>query len=552
MRSWHCWSIVAVVAVLATCAPSGVPATAQPASDEFGVDLASTHDPEGSPADPSAVAAAGAAWVRVTADWPQLEPTRGTYAWAALDDQIRRATAAGERVAVLIKDTPRWAAPEPTAPESVWRHQPPRRIADWTAFVAAAAERYRGKVSAWQIEPAIGLSTYRGTPEDYRAMLHVAREEVRRADPRALLVAASPSGIDLPFIKAMLASDSDDFDAIMLYPQGRTPEDVLEALGAIRSRVLTDAHHQIWLSALPEWGAEPRLAVAALAGGVSREFWPRLDSSLATVLRLVGAARFVGPLDRGPGVVALVFTNGASPVAVLWSLGAIHTVSLATAGSPNAVGATGQAVSPGAGSMFPVGPDPVFVSDPAPSVVAEAEQAARQGTSWAVRDARHDFSHAASVSAQLGATDVEHGLYNQRLRSLRAGDVVPVEVDGVQAVRTDQSRDAVYVFFDVDHSYVYFVDGRYDLIVTVQVHRASAPQQVGFNLFYDSMSGYRFTPWQWVDAGQGWATYTFRLTDADFSSTWGWDFAVNGAGDKKENLIVRAVTVTKVPPGATP
>lgn len=94
------------------------------------------------------------------------------------------------------------------------------------------------------------------------------------------------------------------------------------------------------------------------------------------------------------------------------------------------------------------------------------------------------------------------------------------------------------------------VNGRYDLLITVEVHRASGPERVGFNLFYDSMSGYKFTPWQWVEAGQGWATCKVRITDASFSSRWGWAFAVNGAGDKKEDLIVRAVSVKKLPPGA--
>jgi hypothetical protein len=183
-------------------------------------------------------------------------------------------------------------------------------------------------------------------------------------------------------------------------------------------------------------------------------------------------------------------------------------------------------------------------------VVEEARDTARRGSAGVPRDPGHDFSQAESVSAVLGAVNVEHGLYNQRLRGRPAGGVVPVVVDGVEAVRTDQPRDAVYVYFDVDHSYAYFVDGRYDLSITVEVHRARAPHQVGFNLLYDSMSGYRFTPWQWVEAGEGWAAYSVRITDADFSSTWGWDFAINGAGDKREDLVVRAVTVRKVPPGA--
>jgi hypothetical protein len=189
----------------------------------------------------------------------------------------------------------------------------------------------------------------------------------------------------------------------------------------------------------------------------------------------------------------------------------------------------------------------VFVAAPAAAVVDEAAKTLAAGPLRIPRDPAHDFSKADSVSATLGATNQERGLYNQQLRGLRSGAVVPVTVDGVSAVRTDQSTDAVYVRFTIDDSYAYFVDGRYDYVITIEVHRAGGPQRVGFNLLYDSMSGYRFSPWQWVDAGDGWASYTVRVSDASFSKTWGWDFAINGAGDKKENLVVHSVTVTRVP-----
>lgn len=537
--------------------PQGVstPAASPAVSNAFGVDVATPQGP-GSALNSTTIALVGVGWVRIAADWSALEPAQGKFAWASLDAAIRQAAAAGAHVVVMLENTPRWAALTPDAPPLVWSHQPPKHLAHWTAFVKAAATRYRGRVAAWQIEPSLDLTAFRGTSTDYREMLHAARGAVRAVDPEALVVAASPGGLDLPYLKAMVSRAADDFDAVMLYPRGRTPEELLEALGVIRSRILTGTRHQLWLTALPGWGAEPRMAVAALAGGVSREFWPALDPQLSTVIRLLGRSRLVGPINRGPGVYAYVFASERASVAVAWSAGPTQSVRLATAGAPTAIGPTGQLVPPGppaAGSdepTLPVGPDPVFVTNPAPAVVEEATRTAQQGPFQVPRDPDHDFSKAESVSATLGATNTERGLYNQRLRALPSGAVVPVAVDGAEAVRTDQPKDAVYVYFDVDHSFLFYNDGRYDLLITIEVHQASAPERVGFNVFYDSMTGYRFTRWQWIDAGQGWAKYTVRITDASFSSTWGWDFAVNGAGDKKENLVVRAVTVRKVRAGS--
>ena len=62
------------------------------------------------------------------------------------------------------------------------------------------------------------------------------------------------------------------------------------------------------------------------------------------------------------------------------------------------------------------------------------------------------------------------------------------------------------------------------------------------------MSGYRFTPWQWVQVSPGWVSYTVRIGDAAFANTWGWDFAINAAGNRTEELVIRSVTVRKVAP----
>jgi hypothetical protein len=402
-------------------------------------------------------------------------------------------------------------------------------------------------VAAYQIEPQLELTTFRGTTRDYLDMLHAARVEVRRADRNVLVVASAPAGLDLPFAKLLFARAADDFDALMLYPRGQTPGQVLEALSTLRSRRVADARHELWLSAHAEWPQPVQLAVTALADGVAREFWQALTPPIVTALRRFGDAQFVGPLDRGPGVYAFIFEAGQTPIAAAWTDGAALNVPLATTGAAAVTGADGQPRAVGQAGQVPLGPDVVFVTTPAAAVVDEAAKTLAAGPLRVPRDPASDFSKADGVSATLGATNQERGLYNQQLRGLRSGAAVPVTVDGVTAVRTDQQTDAVYVRFTIDDSYAYFVDGRYDYLITIEVHRAGGPQRVGFNLLYDSMSGYRFSPWQWVDAGDGWASYTIRITDASFSKTWGWDFAINGAADKKENLVVHSVTVTRVP-----
>jgi hypothetical protein len=158
-----------------------------------------------------------------------------------------------------------------------------------------------------------------------------------------------------------------------------------------------------------------------------------------------------------------------------------------------------------------------------------------------------DFARATEVYARLGAQNLERGLYNMRYRTRRNGALEVVQIDGVDAVRTNATKEIIFVYFHVDESFLYYVDGRASVEIAVEVWGAKAAQQLGFNILYDSMTGYRFTPWQWVDVKNGWVAYTVRLTDANFTSTWGWDFAINAGGNRVDDLIVRTVTVRKIP-----
>jgi len=547
-----------VVALAQSAAPAPAPAPAP--AWMFGVDI-------GPDVDPASVVREGMKWVRATADWSALEPTRGKFEWTDLDRTVDRAAAAGLRVVVVLANTPRWAALDPNTPETIWKHQPPRDLADWQRFVGQAAARYRGRIAAWQITPALDFAIFRGTVSDYLDMLRTARLAIRPADPQALVVAACPRGLDLSYMKAMLVRPAHDFDALMLFTRGRSPEEVLEALVTIRSRIAIDPRLQVWLSDGDAGGAQAtpddavgdlmvRMAAVGVAAGVTRQFWSdregtaRWTAVRQTIVKMLDGARLSGWLPRAPGLYAFVTAKDQAPIAVVWSTAEPRVIPLATDGGLTIVTASGDAATgPGTSDGRPgvaAGKSPVFVLGVGPSVVAEATQTAQAGPFRPVRDPAHDFTSADSVSVTLGATNAERGLYNQRFRSVPSGALVPLTIDGAEAVRTDGAKDAVYVYLDVDHSYAFFLDGQQDILITVEVHWAKAAQQVGFNILYDSTTGYRFTPWQWIEPGTGWVTYTLRLTDAGFSSTWGWDFAINAAGSRKEPLVVRSVTVRKV------
>lgn len=511
-------------------------------------------------ADFGAMKSAGASAVKLVADWSELEPQRGKFAWGNLDQAVTAARRAGLRVVLVLSYTPKWASiatgVELNDP-AIYSRQPPKRLADWDAFVTAAVARYRSQVKDWQVWTALSLPIFRGTARDYIDLLKVARAKTKAGDPSSRIVMATSLGIDLVSIRRAFLEARSAFDAVSLAPRGLAPEALLRPLGALRDRLFALTPKKVWLEwdprsvgERPSWPSQALKVMAiAKAFGVEQVFWV-MDgpAGIAPALQAadqIGGRPFAGYLTA-ERALAFVFADGTSAAAVAWSTSGEASFKV-DGDSVKVVALSGDARSISAESgkaSVAVGAEPVVVIGLGAASVADA-RGVLQSRGLPVPPSAQDFSQATEVSARLGRTNAEHGLYNMPYRSRRNGAVEPVEVGGSESVRTNASKEIVFIYFDVDDSFLYYVDGRAAVEISVEVHGASAPQQLGFNIFYDSMTGYRFTSWQVVEAKDGWVTYTFRLNDAGFSNTWGWDFAINAVGNRKEDLTVRSVTVRK-------
>ena len=542
-------TLVAVVLLLLLAAPAVPPfAAGQPAAaGPYGFVI--TGDP-----DFAAIRRAGGRAVKIVADWSAIEPERGALRWTELDATIRAAGAAGLAVTVVLAYTPRWASIATgieLRDRAIFSRQPARRMDDWEAFVRRAVTRYRSRVKDWQVWTVLSLPVWRGTPKDYVRYLIATRKSTKAADPQSRVVLATPYGLDLVWVHRMVREAGGSFDAISLAPRGLEPEALLRPLRVLHEQVLAGRRTQIWLEWDPRsagdrtgWSGEIiKVAAIARALDVDRVDWVLDPTLAASALQLftthVGTRAPAGYLSS-PRALALVFGQ-TNTTAVAWSAeggGDLQVPSTRL----TVITATGEMRAPDAQDALALRPDPVILTGLDETVVAAARALRDQG----VRPpGARDFSGASEVSARLARVNVEDGLYNGRFRSRRNGALEVVDIDGGEAVRTSAGRDIVYVYFDVDDSFIFFVNGRHPVEVSVEVRGAAAPRQMGFNLFYDSMTDYRFTEWQWVEAKDGWVTYTFRLPDAAFANSWGWDFAVNAAGNRREDLTIRSVTVRR-------
>jgi hypothetical protein len=66
----------------------------------------------------------------------------------------------------------------------------------------------------------------------------------------------------------------------------------------------------------------------------------------------------------------------------------------------------------------------------------------------------------------------------------------------------------------------------------------------GFRVEYDGIGGDKTTPWQVVEPGEGWATYTFVLPDAQLANSNGYDLLIN-VGGSKFDMTFGAVTLRR-------
>jgi hypothetical protein len=133
-------------------------------------------------------------WDTATA-WNQIEPSRGVFAWDALDRAVSRAESAGQEVLLVLGGTPKWAAVGP-APGSefagVGSSMPMTDPVFFDEYVRAVVQRYGGRISAYQIWNEGNIKEFwRGTPEFLADLTARAYNIIKPLQPGATVVAAS-------------------------------------------------------------------------------------------------------------------------------------------------------------------------------------------------------------------------------------------------------------------------------------------------------------------------------------------------------------------------
>lgn len=141
-------------------------------------------------------------------DWRSLQSARGVWDFVKLDAYVAASELAGLKVMLNLGLSPVWASARPTetaiyGPGSAAE---PADIQDWRTYVRTVAERYRGRIGAYEVwnevtfptDPALAPGDrggagmfFSGTAQALVNLAQAAYQEIKAADPAAVVLAPS-------------------------------------------------------------------------------------------------------------------------------------------------------------------------------------------------------------------------------------------------------------------------------------------------------------------------------------------------------------------------
>ena len=255
--------------------------------------------------------------------WADVEPARGLYRWSSLDAFVAAAAAAGRDIVYCFLATPAWASARPTEPGQygAGSDAEPADLAALGSFAAAVSARFlqRGTpIHAFEVwnEPKYdnggGVAEgnyFTGTPSALAAMARTIWNAVKAADPAAIVLSPSPTGLEFPWFagdrsgtdnlyRFLIASDGAGgsgaqwFDAVAFHAYSHTGTNNLYAVPQMLTNV------------------RACLAVARIG---EREAWITETSAIAPTL-----ASFVSQHQQEYVARTLLLALGAGASRVVW------------------------------------------------------------------------------------------------------------------------------------------------------------------------------------------------------------------------------------------
>jgi GH35 family endo-1,4-beta-xylanase len=210
-----------------------------------------------SPAEIARMGAGRVGTLRINLVWGNVQPSAGApYDWSHYDAIVGAAAQQGIRVLFTVSSSPSWVAAKSNYPPTGAFIDPFR------AFVQAAAQRYAGVVTYWQLWNEMNSPSFwfdPPSPQQYVELLKVFSSAVKSGNPSAKVVLGGlfrtpqlPNSIPLTrYLPAIYkAGGKRFFDAASVHPYANVPKDALRAVKQTRKIMdrFKDTKAKLWIT----------------------------------------------------------------------------------------------------------------------------------------------------------------------------------------------------------------------------------------------------------------------------------------------------------------
>ena len=166
---------------------------------------------------------AGAGFIKVRFDWDVLEPSKGSvFQWPIYDRIVKEARERNLVVVGVLGNSAQWASTLSSSSDLfAARNAPPRdkEMPAWQNFVRRTVGRYRQDVHAWQIWANPSSSNFRSSARSYRIVVRAGADAAQESDPKAILFASEPGGVNLDFVESLKSNGlTARMSGVTLYP----------------------------------------------------------------------------------------------------------------------------------------------------------------------------------------------------------------------------------------------------------------------------------------------------------------------------------------------
>jgi len=134
-----------------------------------------------------AMQAMGVQNVRILIPWNNVEPANNYFYWNKVDALVNAANSRNMGILGVLNSTPAWAVAPGRPPVA----SPPASNAEYAQFVGAVAQRYAGKISAYEVWNEPNAATFWNPSPDpavYTQLLQAAYPAIKAADPNATVI----------------------------------------------------------------------------------------------------------------------------------------------------------------------------------------------------------------------------------------------------------------------------------------------------------------------------------------------------------------------------